>query len=82
MMKNYIVLAFGLVCSMATAQNINDALLYSQQNTQGTARYQGMSGAFGALGGDLSALNINPAGAAVFNNHLFSATLSNYNKKK
>ncbi|MGJ8660118.1 OmpP1/FadL family transporter [Cellulophaga fucicola] len=80
-MKNYIVLAFGLVCSMATAQNINDALLYSQQNTQGTARYQGMSGAFGALGGDLSALNINPAGAAVFNNHLFSATLSNYNKK-
>ena len=79
-MKNYIVLAFGLVCSMATAQNINDALLYSQQNTQGTARYQGMSGAFGALGGDLSALNTNPAGAAVFNNHLFSATLSNYNK--
>lgn len=29
-----------------------------------------MSGAFGALGGDLSAININPASGAVFlNNH-------------
>lgn len=80
-MKNYIALAFGLVCSIASAQNINDALQYNQQNLIGTARYQGMSGAFGALGGDLSALNTNPAGAAVFNNHMFSATLSNYNKK-
>ena len=32
----------------------------------GTARFQGMSGAMGALGGDLSAVSINPAGAAVF----------------
>lgn len=79
-MKNYIALAFGLVCTIASAQNINDVLQYNQQNLIGTARYQGMSGAFGALGGDLSALNTNPAGAAVFNNHLFSATLSNYNK--
>ena len=32
----------------------------------GTARFQGMSGAMGALGGDLSAVSVNPAGAAVF----------------
>ncbi|MDO5655600.1 MAG: hypothetical protein Q4G27_05620 [Flavobacteriaceae bacterium] len=34
----------------------------------GTARFQSMSGAMGALGGDLSAVSINPAGAAVFLN--------------
>ncbi len=46
------------------------------ENIQGTARFQSMGGAFGALGGDLSSLNINPAGAAVFNNTLvtFSGT--------
>ena len=32
----------------------------------GTARFQGLSGAMGALGGDLSATYVNPAGAAVF----------------
>jgi len=33
------------------------------------------------LGGDLSSLNINPAGSAVFNNSLLSLTGSNYNVK-
>ncbi len=53
---------------MATinAQNIVDGLRYSQENTTGTARFNAMSGAFGALGGDLSAIAINPAGGAVF----------------
>ncbi|PVW16986.1 OmpP1/FadL family transporter [Marixanthomonas spongiae] len=56
------------VISMATvqAQSIVDGLRYSQENTTGTARFNAMSGAFGALGGDLSALAINPAGGAVF----------------
>ena len=35
-------------------------------NSVGSARFQSMGGAFGALGGDLSAININPAGSAVF----------------
>jgi hypothetical protein len=35
-----------------------------------------MSGAFGALGGDLSAININPAGSTVFNNNQVGITLS------
>ncbi len=53
---------------MATlqAQGIADGLRYSQENTTGTARFNGLSGAFGALGGDLSAIAINPAGGAVF----------------
>ena len=40
-----------------------------------------MGGAFGALGGDLSALNVNPAGSAVFNNNQFGASLSFMNRK-
>ncbi len=64
------------LCAFASAQNINDVLRYGTESIQGTARFQSMGGAFGALGGDLSALNINPAGAAVFNNTLvtFSGT--------
>jgi len=50
------------------------AILFSKDNNNGTARYMAMSGAFGALGGDISAIKINPAGAAVFRNSSFSAT--------
>ena len=69
------------LCGMASAQTINDVLRYSLEEIQGTARYQAMSGAFGALGGELSALGINPAGSAVFNNGLFSVTGSVYDRK-
>ncbi|MEJ2585254.1 MAG: aromatic hydrocarbon degradation protein [Robiginitalea sp.] len=69
------------LCGFASAQNINDVLRYSLEEIQGTARYQAMSGAFGALGGELSALGINPAGSAVFNNGLLSVTGSVYSRK-
>tara|TARA_R110002051_G_scaffold170841_1_gene241423 strand:- start:10208 stop:11707 length:1500 start_codon:yes stop_codon:yes gene_type:complete len=80
-MKKYLIVTSLFICSCVTAQNINDVLRYSTDNTQGTARYQAMSGAFGALGGDLSSLNVNPAGSAVFINSLVSFTGSNYNVK-
>ncbi|WP_062060000.1 OmpP1/FadL family transporter [Aquimarina longa] len=70
-------LLIGISCvSFLTAQDINDALQYSQQDILGTARYRALSGAFGALGGDISALQINPAGSAVFLNSYGSITLS------
>ncbi|MFT5238391.1 MAG: hypothetical protein ACI9M9_001998, partial [Flavobacteriaceae bacterium] len=50
----------------ARAQGITDGLIYSSESQTGTARFNALSGAFGALGGDLSALSINPAGGAVF----------------
>lgn len=70
----------GLLCLTASAQGINDVLRYGTEETQGTARFQAMGGAFGALGGDLSALNINPAGSSVFNYSQFTITGSNYNR--
>lgn len=75
-MKSHLTFILVFLCAFVSAQNINDVLRYGTENIQGTARFQSMGGAFGALGGDLSALNINPAGAAVFNNSLvtFSGT--------
>ncbi len=58
------VMAFAM--TIANAQNITDGLRYSQDGSYGTARFQAMSGAFGALGGDVSAIGINPAGSSVF----------------
>ena len=63
------------------SQNIDDALRYANDDLNGTARFRAMSGAFGALGGDFSSLNVNPAGSSVFANSQFSASLSNYNVK-
>lgn len=43
----------------AFSQSQLDAFKYSQTELNGTARYLGMGGAFGALGGDISAMNTN-----------------------
>lgn len=63
-----------LLCLSASAQNISDVLRYGTENMQGTARYQAMGGAFGAVGGDLSAIQVNPAASAVFNHGVFGIT--------
>lgn len=81
-MKKYIfLLALGLTVSMAQSQEISDAMRYSQDNLNGTARFRAMSGAFGALGGDLSSINVNPAGSAIFSNNQMGITLSNNDTK-
>ncbi|WP_299254625.1 OmpP1/FadL family transporter [uncultured Lacinutrix sp.] len=76
-MKKGIFLFIG-VMSMFTinAQNINDALRYSNGEVIGSARYRALSGAFGALGGDLSAVSVNPAGSAVYTNSFGSVSLN------
>ena len=74
------LLLIGLSLTNVKAQQIPDALRYAQDDITGSARYRAMSGAFGALGGDLSALNVNPAGSAIFLNNFASVSLSNYNQ--
>jgi hypothetical protein len=76
MKKNFLI--FSLISITGFSQNINDVMLFSGENIQGTARYNAMSGAFGALGGDMTAINANPAGGAVFNNSTFTGTLGVY----
>jgi long-subunit fatty acid transport protein len=78
-MKKLLFLIGGLLSSMAiTAQVINynqAGVLFTSEDINGTARYNAMSGAFGALGGDLSAVDGNPAGLAVFKKTQFSGSL-------
>jgi hypothetical protein len=57
-------------------QNIDDALTYSSSQPTGTARSIALGGAMGALGGDYSAIAINPAGIAVYRSSEFSFTPS------
>ena len=61
------------------AQDITDAVRYAQSDIQGSARFRALSGAFGALGGDMSAVGLNPAGSAIFNNNHASFSISNLN---
>lgn len=70
-----------IVSFTVNAQQIKDIFRYSQENVKGTARFQAMSGAFGALGGDLSSISINPAGGAVFLNNHAAMTLNVENLK-
>lgn len=67
MKKISLIIVAGIsLFSLATAQNVDDALRYSQIYYGGTARFMSMGGAFTALGGDLSSLSQNPAGIGVF----------------
>ena len=63
--------------TFSNAQNSTDGLRYASENTTGTARFNALSGAFGALGGDMSALSINPAGSAVFIRNGVTASFAN-----
>ncbi|MDO9595319.1 MAG: outer membrane protein transport protein [Lutibacter sp.] len=84
MKKLYIaatLLCFGYILNAQTLGYNDLGALFSKENISGTARYNAMSGAFGALGGDLSAMEINPAGAAVFLKSEFAISLSNRNTK-
>jgi outer membrane protein transport protein (OMPP1/FadL/TodX) len=79
-MKKYLSILFlGLAANTLQAQDVTDALRYAQDNLNGTARFRSMGGAFGALGGDFSSLNVNPAGSAVFTNNQAALTMSSVN---
>lgn len=50
----------------AQNQTFYDALIGSQQEVNGTARFMAVGGAMGALGGDASTVSFNPAGIGVY----------------
>lgn len=51
------------------------ATLFSQNDHKGTARYESMGAAFGALGGDISSVNNNPAGLSFYNASSFTGSI-------
>ncbi|MCR4964241.1 MAG: outer membrane protein transport protein [Bacteroidales bacterium] len=71
------ILVFAICLSFFSAligQNENDAFLFSQNDYVGTARYMGAGRAFGAVGGDFSALMSNPAAIGLFKKSEVSIT--------
>lgn len=58
------------------AQTEFEALKYVQSDINGTARYMSMAGAFGALGGDASAIKDNPAGLGIYRKSEIIGTLN------
>ncbi|MCF6297298.1 MAG: outer membrane protein transport protein, partial [Flavobacteriaceae bacterium] len=81
----YVIVMSSFLMKAQSLSYTDAAVLFSTDDNYGTARYMGLSGAFGALGGDMSAVNINPAGLAVFNKPEISMTLgirdSQYNTR-
>lgn len=72
-MKKLILLVTLATSSlMVFAQAELDVLRMAQTDIYGTARYMSMGGAFGALGGDVSAISINPAGIGIYRSSEFS----------
>lgn len=58
----------------ASAQDWTDALRFSENEYEGTARSIAMGNAFTALGGDMGSLGINPAGSAVARHSQFTVS--------
>ena len=76
MKKKLIVLIMIAGCTLSFAQMTSiDALKFIQTDINGTARYVGMAGAFGALGGDPSAIKDNPAGLGIYRRSDLSISL-------
>lgn len=82
-MKKYIIIAIlfaATITSYSQSLGYQDlGVLFSENDENGSARFTAMGGAFGALGGDVSAMSINPAGIAIFNNSSFSGTINSRN---
>jgi hypothetical protein len=70
----YIVISLLLIVSYSYGQGEVEANQFSRTDLYGTARAISMGGAFGALGGDLTGVSINPAGIAVYRSSEVSTT--------
>ena len=78
MRPRFTIIAFFLIllCDVGLhAQGVDDALLNSQTYYEGTARSMAMGNAIGAVGGDLTAVCINPAGLGLYRTQEFTFSL-------
>ena len=75
-MKKILTSLLLCVPMLVNAQAATDAYTLSQTDLKGTARYMSMAGAFGALGGDLTAVNKNPGGIGVYRSSDVGITLN------
>jgi hypothetical protein len=87
--KGMIMMLMGLIITSGLfAQTAADALRFSNNTNQsGTARFMSLSGAMGAVGGDLTTIHYNPAGLGIYKSseylfaprYVFNKAESSYN---
>ncbi len=65
MKKTFITIISAFMAVSGFAQTAYDALMFSENHYEGSARTVAMGNAFTALGGDLGSIGLNPAGSAV-----------------
>ena len=70
-MKRIILAISFLLPLLANAQNMYNVAALIENDLSGTARFVGMGGSMGALGGNLSVMRTNPAGIAVYRSNDF-----------
>lgn len=66
MTKRILVLVAVFCAGILQAQDDVDAMRYSQASFYGDSRFMAMGGSFGALGANMSCMNFNPAGIAMY----------------
>lgn len=70
MKKIIFFVAFAAVSYTSYSQSLGYedlSTMFSRNDRNGSARFVAMGGAFGAVGGDVTAMTINPAGISIFN---------------
>ncbi|OYT17062.1 MAG: hypothetical protein B7C24_04490 [Bacteroidetes bacterium 4572_77] len=83
----YLSIILSFIGLSIMAQTAEDALRFSENSSLGTARFIGLSGAMGSIGGDLSSINYNPAGLGIYKSseyvwaprYLYVKNKANYN---
>ena len=76
-MKRFLTTTLAvLFCITLFGQGSDDAYLFSQTYYQGTSKALGMGNALGAVGGDMTAVSINPAGMGIYRSNEFTTTLN------
>ena len=73
--KNYFTLLLFFIFFHSYSQTIDDIIRVSSYYNDGTARFNAMGGAFSSLGGDLSAISVNPASSSIFTYNEFGITI-------
>lgn len=75
-LKNIWVILLVSITLISYAQNEADAFQFSQESINGSARFNALGGAFTALGGDISGVYYNPAGAAIYTKSEWSISMA------
>lgn len=64
--KQFVCLILFSTSLNSFSQNEADVVRYLNVTPSGTSRFSSMAGSFGALGGDLTTISINPAGSGIY----------------